>query len=66
VFVHTSSSTISTFCTPAPPERSGTVFGRTAAAFAAEEDGALAVFVVILLMRTTYFIICGTLMSKTN
>jgi hypothetical protein len=53
---------MSMFFNHAPPERSGTVFGRTAAAFSVEEDGALAVLVVILLMRETYSIICGRLM----
>jgi hypothetical protein len=55
---------MSMFCNLVPPERSGTVFGRTAAVFAAEEDGALVVLVVILLMRATYSIMCGRLMLK--
>jgi hypothetical protein len=64
--VHTSSSTISMFCTPAPSEKSGTVFGRTAAAFVVVEDGVLAVLMVILLMRATYFIMYGRLMLRLN
>jgi hypothetical protein len=54
------------FCDLVPPKRSGTVFGRTAAVFAAEEDGALVVLMVILLMRTTCFITCGRLMLRLN